>query len=114
MNQTSDLNYLLNVKKILIEEIKILETSRSNPEYLDSLPIQNSEVRELVNSYKNTNSHINIDVSIQQKRELLKQVNKVLRKDCEHCIIVGHLDSKTFENRKMKYCIFCMNVFHED
>ena len=73
MNQRSDLNYLLNVKKILIEEIKILETSRSNPEYLDSLPIQNSEVRELVNSYKNTNSHINIDVSIQQKRELLKE-----------------------------------------
>lgn len=111
---TSDLNYLLQLKKILIEEIRVLENANANPEYFDSLPIQNSEVRQLVHFYKTTNQHSNITRSIEKKRGLLSQVNHVLKKGCTHRIIDGDFNASYSETRRIKYCVLCMNFFDID
>ena len=114
MSTTSDLNYLLQLKKTLIEEIRVLENAKSNPEYFDSLPIQDTEVRDLVHLYKTTNNIANVVESIKQKRELLRQANKVLKRDCTHRIIDGNFSASYSETRRLKYCVLCMNFFDVD
>ena len=111
LSTTSDLNYLLQLKKILIEEIRVLENAKSNPDYLDSLPIQHSEIRYLVKVYKTTNPGSNLTESIEKKRDLLSEVNEVLKRGCTHRIIDGDFKASYSETRRLKYCVLCMNFF---
>lgn len=111
VSTSSESNYLLQLKKMLIEEIRVLENMKSNPDYLDSLPIQNSEIRELVYFYENTNKDIDIIRAIEKKRGLLSQVNETLKTYCTHRIIEGDFNASYSETRRVRYCVLCMNFF---
>jgi len=111
VSTSSESNYLLQLKKILIEEIRVLENMNANPDYFDSLPIQNSEIRELIHFYKNTNKDIDITQTIHKKRGLLSQVNETLKNYCTHRIIEGDFNVSYSETRRVRYCVLCMNFF---
>ena len=111
VSTSSESNYLLQLKKILIEEIRVLENMNSNSSYLDSLPIQNSEIRELVHFYEYTNKDMNITKAIEKKRGLLSKVNETLKNYCTHRIIEGDFNASYSETRRVRYCVLCMNFF---
>jgi len=111
MTNSSDINYLLQLKKILIEEIRILENSKSNQSYLQSLPIQAMNVKKIVDKYDSTNNRIDLEDSIVNKRNLLEEVNTELKKNCRHRIIDGEFNISYSENKNVRYCVLCMNFF---
>ena len=107
----SDINYLIQVKRALIDEIKLLETSSANDCYYNSLPIQNIVVQKMISEYISTNNYEDIDLVLRKKRQTLKNVNIELKKLCNHTILDGDLHLSYKENKHVKYCIFCMNFF---
>ena len=111
MNNNSDINYLIQIKKTLIEEIRVFENCSSNYDYFNSLPIQHEEVRESVKKYNLTNKTIEFDDIIQTKRQTLKEVNNSLKKFCCHRIIDGDFNLSYKENKSVHYCVLCMNFF---
>ena len=111
MNNNSDINYLIQIKKTLIEEIRIFQNCSSNYEYFNSLPIQNEQVRNSIEKYNLTNSSIHFDDIIKNKRETLKDVNNSLKKFCCHRIIDGNFNLSRKENKLVRYCVLCMNFF---
>ena len=111
MNNNSDINYLIQIKKTLIEEIRIFENCSSNYDYFNSLPIQHEEVRESIEKYNFTNETIDIDDVIKNKRQTLKEINDSLKKVCCHMIIDGDLNLSYKETKSVRYCVLCMNFF---
>ena len=111
MTNSSDINYLLQLKKILIEEVRILENSNSNQYYLQSLPLQDIDVKKIVDKYDSTNNKIDLEHSIVVKRNLLEDVNTQLKKKCRHRIIDGEFNISYSENKNIRYCVLCMNFF---
>ena len=111
MNNNSDINYLIQIKRMLIDEIKVLETSSANNCYFNSLPIQNEIVQDMINEYISTNNYEDIDSVIIKKRLTLKNVNTELKKMCNHKILHGNLNLSYKESRDVNYCILCMNFF---
>mgnify|MGYP001278673464 CR=1 FL=1 len=111
MTNSSDINYLLQLKKILIEEIRVLENSNSNQSYLQSLPIRDIDVKKIVDKYDSTNNRIDLEHSIVVKRNLLEEVNIELKKNCRHRIIEGEFNISYSENKNVQYCVLCMNLF---
>ena len=107
----SDINYLIQVKRALIDEIKLLETSSANDCYFNSLPIQNTEVQAMISEYISTNNYQDIDSVLIKKRFTLKNVNNELKKMCNHKILHGNLNISYKENKDVNYCILCMNFF---
>ena len=109
MNNNSDINYLIQIKKTLIDEIKVLETSSANDCYFNSLPIQNEMIRDMVSEYVSTNKYEDIDLILIKKRLTLKNVNTELKKMCNHKILHGNLNLSYKESKDVNYCILCMN-----
>ena len=107
----SDVNYLIQIKRTLIDEIKLLETSSANDCYYNSIPIQNTVVKDIVTKYISSNNYEDIDLVLTRKRQTLKNVNVELKKLCNHKILDGNLNLSYKENRHVKYCILCMNFF---
>jgi len=111
MDNSSDINYLIKIKKTLIDEIKLLENSSSNKDYFNSLPIHNSEVRDMIEIYNMTNENVCFTDIINRKRATLTAVNKSLKKNCRHRIIKGDFNVSFHENKPVNYCVLCMNFF---
>ena len=111
MNNNSDINYLIQIKRMLIDEIKVLETSSANNCYLNSLPIQNEVVQDMISEYISTNNYEHIHSVLIKKRLTLKNVNTKLKKMCNHKILHGNLNLSCKESRDVNYCILCMNFF---
>ena len=111
MNNVSDVNYLIKIKQILIDEIKVLESTVSNETYLLSLPIQYSEVRDIITEYNSTNNFVDFNEMLEKKRLALANVNSKLKKLCNHRIISGDLHISNHNKNSVRYCILCMNIF---
>ena len=111
MDNNSDTNYLIQVKKMLIDEIKVLENSLSNESYLSSLPIQCEEVRNGIIQYNKTNNYVNLAKVVSEKRRALTMVNMTLKNICKHKVIAGDLKISYKKERPVNYCILCMNFF---
>ena len=111
MNNVSDVNYLIKIKQILIDEIKVLESIVSNETYLLSLPIQYPEVRNIITEYNSTNNFVDFNEMLEKKRLTLANVNRNLKNLCNHRIITGDLHISKHDKNSVKYCILCMNIF---
>ena len=113
MDNTSNVYYLIQIKKMLIEEIRIFETISGNAEYFHSLPIQDSEFKDTVNNYTASNNSVDSFEIVKKKRELLKNLNNTLKERCNHKIISGELNISKNNKNNVNYCIYCMNIFSD-
>ena len=111
MDNNSDTTYLIQLKKMLIDEIKVLETTVSNESFLSSLPIQSEEVQHHITKYNSTNNYVDFDKTLSEKRKSLTAVNLTLRNMCNHKIITGDLKLSYKKQQPVNYCILCMNFF---
>ena len=111
MDNNSDTNYLIQLKKMLIDEIKVLETTVSNESFLSSLPIQSEEVRDQITKYNSTNNYVDFCKIVSEKRKSLTAVNLTLKNMCNHKIISGDLKLSYKTEQPAHYCILCMNFF---
>ena len=111
MDNDSDTNYLIKLKKILIDEIKVLETTVSNESFLSSIPIQSEEVRDQITKYNSTNNYVDFGKIVSEKRKTLTTINLTLKNMCNHKIITGDLKLSYKKEQPVNYCILCMNFF---
>ena len=103
MNNNSETNYLIQVKKILIDEIRILEATTSNECFLSSLPIQSTEIRTNIIHYNASNNYVDLGKILSEKRKVLTNVNLTLNNICKHKVITGHLKISHKNNKTLLY-----------